>query len=259
MGRSIAIASGKGGVGKTTITGNLGIALAMRGVKTVLVDADIAMANLSLLLGMQNSPITLHEILMGEAAIEDGIYQGPKGVELIPSGLSLDSYRKADPSRIRGVIKKLETMYDYVLIDAPAGIETTVMAVLSSAQQTLIVTAPNTPSVLDAVKTKSVTQALQGKPIGVIVNMFRGEQGEVKKDDIAKLLELPLYGTIPYDEEMRKTFLTKKIEPVILRAPNAPSSRAIHEIAENLSGIKMDTNVKKESIFSKILSFFKKK
>lgn len=259
MGRSITFASGKGGVGKTSIVGNLGIALAMRGLKTVVVDADIAMANLSLLLGMQNSPITLHEILMGEAAIEDGIYSGPEGVEVIPSGLSLDSYKKADPARIRGVIKRLESTYEYVLLDAPAGIETTVMASLSASQQTLIVTAPTTPSLLDALKTKSVTQSLHGKPVGVIINFFRGEKGEIKKEDIAKLLELPLYGVVPYDDAMRKSFFSKQTAPVIVRSPNSPSAKAIHEIADNISGVKIQRQQQKTSFLSKLFSIFKKK
>lgn len=101
MGRIITLASGKGGVGKTSITANLGIALVQRGNKVLLVDADVAMANLSLLLGMQSSPITLHDVLLGEATIRDATYDGPGGVHFIPSGLSLDSCADDDGNWLR--------------------------------------------------------------------------------------------------------------------------------------------------------------
>src|SRR3989338_8722844 len=107
MGRSIAIVSGKGGVGKTSICANLGIALAQRGVSVCLVDADIAMANLSLLLGMQSSPITLHDVLLGEAGVQDAIYDGPKGVKFVPSGLSLENYRRVDSERLAKVVTSI--------------------------------------------------------------------------------------------------------------------------------------------------------
>src|SRR3989344_3148945 len=128
MSRVIALASGKGGVGKTTITANLGIALAQRGQRVLLIDADIAMANLSLILGMHSSPITLHDVLLGEASIQDAIYDGPAGIAFIPSGLSLESYRRVDSERLEQVVESIKDQFDFILLDAPAGIEKNVTA-----------------------------------------------------------------------------------------------------------------------------------
>jgi len=249
MGRSITIASGKGGVGKTTLTANVGIALAMSGHKVLLVDADVAMANLSLLLGMQNSPITLHEVLIGEASVEDAIYSGPKGIELIPSGLSLESYRRVDSERLKSVIESLEDHYDFVLLDAPAGIERNVLSALSSVKQVLIVTTPNSPSIADALKTKIVAQRLNAKPFGVILNMVRGEKGELEKEEVVKIMELPAYGIVPYDPEVRKTFLLKDSKPIILRKPDSPAAKAITQVAMKLGGKKIELEAKKKGFF----------
>lgn len=256
MGRSITIASGKGGVGKTTLTANIGIALAMSGHKVLMVDADVAMANLSLLLRMQNSPITLHEVLMGEATIEDAIYAGPKGVDLVPSGLSLESYRKVDSERLKSVIESMESHYDFILLDAPAGIERNVLSALSAVGQVLIVTMPNSPSIADALKIKIVAQRLNAKPFGFMLNMVRKEKGELQKDEVMKILELPVYGVIPYDPEVRKTFLMKDSKPILLRKPDSPAARAIQQTALKLGGKKIEIKAGKKGFF--LSRFFKR-
>ncbi|MCZ7383134.1 MAG: AAA family ATPase [Candidatus Methanoperedens sp.] len=120
--RVYTIASGKGGTGKSTTTLNLGTALAMLGKKTIIIDADIGMANLGLLLGLEKSKITLHEVLSGEAEIKDATYSGPAGLLIVPSGLTLKGFQKANPDKLKNVVSKLTEGMDYVLIDAPAGI-----------------------------------------------------------------------------------------------------------------------------------------
>ncbi len=263
MGTVYALASGKGGVGKTTITANLGIALAQRGKKVLLVDADIAMANLSLLLGMHSSPITLHDVLLGESSLQDAIYDGPGGISFVPSGLSFESYRRVDSARLAGVIASVKEDFDYVLLDAPAGIETNVMSALSASDNVLLVTMPISPSIADVLKTKIVAERLGAKPIGLIINFVRGEKGEVFPDDIMKMLELPIYGMVPYDEDIRKSFMREKIMPTILFKPNAKAVEAINQIAEKLTGvtttIKTSTGNPITRFLNKLFSMFKRK
>lgn len=249
MARVITIASGKGGVGKTTLTANIGIALAMREKKVLLVDADVAMANLSLLLGMQSSPITLHDVLLGESSVKDAIYDGPQGVNLIPSGLSLESYRRVDSERLESVIKSVAENYDYVLLDAPAGIEKNVMSAISAGEELLLVTMPDSPSIADVLKTKIVAQRLGSKPIGVIINFIRDEKGEVSSDDIMKMLELPVYGRIPYDPEVRRSFMQEKVSPVIIRRPDAPASIAMQKTAAKLAGLPVEFETARKTNF----------
>ncbi len=261
MGRVIAIASGKGGTGKTTITANLGIALSKMGQKVLLIDADVAMANLSLLLGMQSSPITLHDVLLGEAQVHDSIYDGPMGVRFIPSGLSLDNYKRVDSERLSSVVSQLTDKYDYILLDVAAGIEKNVLSALSASQETVIVTMPTSPAIADALKTKIVAQRLGSKVIGVIVNFVMNETGEITKNDIANMLELPIYGSVPYDPEVRKSFMQEKVSPVIVRKPDCPAAVEVVKIASRLTGLKVteSTAPKKGGFLQALFSIFKKK
>ncbi len=261
MGRVIAIASGKGGTGKTTITANLGIALSKLGQKVLLIDADVAMANLSLILGMQSSPITLHDVLLGEAQVQDAIYDGPEGVRFIPSGLSLDNYKRVDSERLTTIVSELTEQYDYILLDVAAGIEKNVLSALSASQETLLVTMPTSPAIADALKTKIVAQRLNSKVIGVVINFVMSEKGEITKNDISNMLELPVYGNVPYDPEVRKSFMQEKVSPVIVRKPSSPASEEITKVASRLTGIKAPENVqvKKVGFLEKLFSFFKKK
>jgi septum site-determining protein MinD len=265
MGKVLTIASGKGGVGKTTITANLGIALSQKGKRVLLVDADVAMANLSLLLGMHSSPITLHDVLLGESSIQDAIYDGPAGVFFIPSGLSLESYRRVDPERLESIISSIKEDFDFILIDSPPGIEKSVLSALKAADFILLITTPTSPSVADILKTKIVAQRIGVQPLGVIINFVRGEKGEIKDEDIMKMLELPIYGIIPFDDEVRKSFMQEKILPVVLRKPKSPASIAVNQIADKLIGRKVEfkpTKTRENPIkrfLNKFSSIFKRK
>jgi len=260
MARVITIASGKGGTGKTTLTANLGICLSKLGKKVLLVDADVAMANLSLILGMQSSPITLHDVLLGEAQVHDSIYDGPEGVHFIPSGLSLDNYKRVDSERLIGIVEQLDESYDFILLDAAAGIEKNVLSALSSAQETLIVTMPTSPAIADALKTKIVAQRLKSKVIGVIINFIMNEKGEINKQEVSNILELPIYGAVGFDAEIRKTFMQQKVYPVTIRKPDSEASKEFQRIASRLTGIKViEKKEQKVGFLQRLLSKFRKK
>jgi septum site-determining protein MinD len=105
MFRAYTIASGKGGTGKTTVTVNLGTSLAQLGKETFILDADIGMANLGLVLGLESVPVTLHEVLAGKASVDDAIYEGPNGLKVVPSGISLQGFQNADPEKMKDVMR----------------------------------------------------------------------------------------------------------------------------------------------------------
>ncbi len=252
MGRVITIASGKGGTGKTTITANLGIALSKSGKKVLLIDADVAMANLSLLLGMQSSPITLHDVLLGESNVHDSVYDGPSGIHFIPSGLSLENYKRVDSERLASIIEELSPEYDYILLDAAAGIEKNVLSAITASQELILVTMPTTPSVADALKTKLVSQRLNCKVSGVIINFIMGEKGEISKKDISEMLELPVIGEIPYDSEVRRSFMREKVMPVIENNPGAPAAIEIVKVASKITGENIIVKEKKKGFLAKL-------
>ena len=140
--RAYTIASGKGGTGKTTVTVNLGTSLAQLGKETYIMDADIGMANLGLILGLEDVPITLHEVLSGKASINEAIYEGPNGVKVIPSGLSLQGFQQANPEKMRDVMRDIVSRCDFLLIDAPAGISRDGVIPLAIADEVILVVNP---------------------------------------------------------------------------------------------------------------------
>ncbi|MFQ5975659.1 MAG: AAA family ATPase, partial [Candidatus Hydrothermarchaeales archaeon] len=143
MGISICIASGKGGTGKTTLSANLGVALGEIGKNIIILDADIEMANLALHFGLEGTAITLHMVLSGESNIQDVIYEGPAGVKVVPSGISLYSLIKVDPDRLGGVLQELMKTVDILLIDAPAGLGKSAVVALASTQEVILIVNPD--------------------------------------------------------------------------------------------------------------------
>lgn len=260
MGEVIAIISGKGGVGKTTLTGNLSIALVELGYSVLVIDADLAMANLSLLMGLKTPPITIHDVLLGSAPVQDAIYDGPAGVKIIPAGLSISFYTRVDVERLVTITKELQKKYDYVLIDSPAGIERNVLATMSASTQILLITEPTAPSVADAFKAKIVAQRLNQRVLGVVINKYSNVKGEISETEIMKMLELPSYGKIPYSEDARESFLLKKIKPVLVHSPSSPVSNSFRAVARKITGKEVDTDVKpkKKKPFSGFFASFKK-
>jgi septum site-determining protein MinD len=192
--------------------------------------------------------------------VRDAIYDGPEGVRFIPSGLSLDNYKRVDSERLSGVISQVSDEYDFILLDVAAGIEKNVLSALSASQETLMVTMPTSPAIADALKTKIVAQRLGSKVIGVVINFVLNEKGEISKNDISNMLELPVYGSVPYDAEVRKSFMQEKVSPVIVRKPDSPASLEVMKVASRLTGLKApEVQTKKQSIFEKLFSFFRKK
>jgi septum site-determining protein MinD len=257
--RIIAFASGKGGVGKTTIVANLGLALARQGKKVLMVDTDLAMANLSLVLGMETSPITLNDVLKGDAGVWDIIYDGPEKINIMPASLGLQDTQRLDLGKLPNIIKQVAPKYDFVLLDCPAGIGEDTLASMASSTEVFLVVNPHSLSIADALKTKMAALRINAKPVGLIINMYAGLKGEIPEKDIISMLEIPLYGVVPYDEEVRKTFYYKKIQPVIMRNPNAEASKAIVGVAGKILGIEISMKRESKGFFAWIKSLFSKK
>lgn len=235
-GRSIVFASGKGGTGKTTTVANIGVALAQFGKDVILIDADITMANLSLILGMEDIPITLHDVLAGEAELKDAIYEGPAGVKVIPGGLSLEKVKKARPERLRELIREISQMGDFILIDAPAGLELTSVTALLIGKELIVVTNPEISAITDSLKTKLVAEKLGTLPLGVILNRVTNEKTELSREEIEAILEVPVIGIVPEDPEVKRA--SAYGVPLVIKNPTSPAAIAYKQIAAKLAGIK---------------------
>ncbi|MBS3815157.1 MAG: cell division ATPase MinD [Hadesarchaea archaeon] len=232
MSRIINFASGKGGTGKTTVTANVAVAASQMGKNICVLDADVPMANLSLVYGFDDLDITLHEILAGENDLDEAIYSGPGGVKAVPSGMSLNGVRKANLQNLKSVVEELSEEFEIILIDCPSGLGEEAVSALQIADELVLVTMPEITCLSDALKTKIVSERFGADVLGVVISRAMEEDLDVPEEEVKEMLELPVLGTIPEDPEIRES--TTYGEPVVLRKPDSPSGKALIELASNL-------------------------
>jgi len=252
--RVYTIASGKGGTGKTTTTVNLGAAFAGLGKKTLILDADIGMANLGLLLGLEKSKVTLHEVLAGSANIEDAIYEGPNGLKVVPSGISLQGFQNSNPEKLHDIMGELVEKFDFMLIDAPAGISKDGVVPLAIADEVILVVNPEISSIADALKTKILVEMLDNVVMGAVLNKAGSTATEFSKEKVEKLLDLTVLETVPEDVNVRNAAAFKM--PVVIKDPESPAAVAFKRLAASLTGENIPVEpetVKKEGFVDRLV------
>ncbi len=227
--------SGKGGVGKTTVTANLGIELAKMEKKVLLIDGDLASGNLALHFGLERTTPALHDILSGKVKkIEKAVQKLPKGVDILPAGYSLQGFLRSNMDLLPHVITKISEDYDIVLVDSPPGVSKNTLTPLKAADGSILITTPELPSIATTVKMKAVIDLLEGALVGVIINRLRKpsflRRGGMKLDEIRAKIEVEILGVIPEDENVPRAIQAKK--PVVLHKPRAPASKAFRELAK---------------------------
>ncbi|MFH1424278.1 MAG: cell division ATPase MinD [archaeon] len=235
MTRLIAVASGKGGVGKTTSTVNIGAALAKFGRNVIVLDANLTTPNVGLHLGMHGPLTTLNDVIEGKATITDAIYLHHSGLRVIPAGISLRHLKSADPARLWDIMLDLFGSAEVVLLDTPAGLESGAKAVLDAAEEVLIITNPEVPAVTDALKTIRVAKHSGAQPIGVVINKVTNDHGEMSKEEVEAMLDLPVIAQIPFDKEITRSIKMKS--PIVLRYPTSPAAKAYTKLSADLVGI----------------------
>ncbi|WP_456371672.1 cell division ATPase MinD [Methanocaldococcus sp.] len=253
----ITIASGKGGVGKTTTSASLAVGLAKLGKKVLAVDGDISMANLGILFNMEKKKPSLHEVLSGEADIKEAIYKHRTGVYVLPTSLSLEGYKKSDIDLLPDVINDIEDEFEYIIIDAPAGLNREMATHLAVADKLLLVVTPEMFSIIDAVRLKESAE-MAGTPLmGIVLNRVGRDFGEMRKNEIEMLIKGKVLVEVPEDENVRAGAL--KNMSVIEYRPNSPASLAYMKLASILAGVPIDFDIKikkKESFIDKIKKLF---
>lgn len=232
MARIIVFASGKGGTGKTTVVANLGTALAQLGKKTIALDADVTMANLGLILGLEGKKITLHEVLSGKKKAKQAVYNGPAGLKVVPCGMSLNGVQKVKLERLKKAVLGLAANADFLLVDSPSGMGHDSITALAVAQEAIFVITPNFASVLEAMKIKRVAERLHVKSPELIINRASGERTDLPQKEIESILELPVLGVIPEDIEVKHAIALG--EAVVVRSSKAPAAKAFKKLAATL-------------------------
>jgi septum site-determining protein MinD len=236
--RRIVLTSGKGGVGKTTTTANLGAALALRGKRVVLVDADIGLRNLDLVLGVEKRIVfDLVEVVEGRCQLRQALIKDKRleNLSILPAAQTRDKTAVSE-AQMAEVVTQLGALCDYVLIDCPAGIEHGFRNAVAGATEAIVVTTPEVSAIRDADRVigKLNERAL---PLRLIVNRLRPEMvrsGEMLSvDDVTDILSAELLGIIPDDEEVIDT--TNRGEPVVL-SPDSRLAAIYLKIARRIEG-----------------------
>lgn len=239
MGEVIVVTSGKGGVGKTTTTANLGTGFALMGKKVVLVDADIGLRNLDVVMGLENRivydlvDVTEGNCRLKQALIRDKRYET---LYLLPAAQTRDK-TAVSPDQMKQLCQELAQEFDYVIIDCPAGIEQGFKNAIAGADRAVIVTTPEVSAVRDADRIIGLLESEGKSNPKLIVNRIRPKM--VKKgdmmdiDDIIEILAVDLLGIIPEDEYI--VISTNRGEPAITN-PVSLASTAYKNIVRRLMG-----------------------
>ncbi|MDE5083628.1 MAG: septum site-determining protein MinD [Trichodesmium sp. St16_bin2-tuft] len=244
MSRIIVITSGKGGVGKTTCTANLGMALAQQGRQVAVIDADFGLRNLDLLLGLENRIVyTAVEVLSGECRLEQAIVRDKRQPRLSLLPAAQNRLKEAvTPQQMQELIDMLIPKYEYILIDSPAGIEQGFQNAIAPAQEALIITTPEISAVRDADRVIGLLEAHNIKKINLIVNRIKPQMVEADEmmsvQDVEEILAIPLMGIIPDDEKVIVS--TNRGEPLVLTENPSQAGLEFNNIARRLDGEKVD-------------------
>lgn len=231
MTRLVAIASGKGGVGKTTMAINLACALSQIGLDSVVVDADIKAPNVSLHLGSPKVKATLHSVLAGRSRPFDALYlHTPSGTRLVPGDISLGS--AIESRHLLGLARNIEGLAHIALVDSAPGLGEEALAVLKGANEVIVITTPDMPSIVDTLKTIKAANEFGVRVRGAIVNRVHSDEQELQLDNVQKLLGVPLIGVVPEDDAVRESLRMK--HPVVYSHPDSAAAAAIKKCAESL-------------------------
>jgi septum site-determining protein MinD len=237
-GRRIVVTSGKGGVGKTTTTANVGAALAKRGRSIILIDADIGLRNLDLVMGLEKRIVfDLVEVVEGRCQLRQALIKDKRfeSLSILPAAQTREK-DAITQEQFASVVAKAAEQAEYVLIDCPAGIEGGFRNALAGAAEAIVVTTPEVSAIRDADRVVGKLQE-RHMPARLIVNRLRPEMvrtGDMLSvDDVCEILALELLGVIPDDEEIIDT--TNRGQPVVLE-DNSRLRGVYDNIARRLEG-----------------------
>jgi septum site-determining protein MinD len=239
MGEVIVVTSGKGGVGKTTTTANLGAALALRGKKVVLVDTDIGLRNLDVVMGLENRIVyDVVDVVEGTCRLKQALIKDKRfdNLYLLPAAQTRDK-NAVTVEQMSELCEKLKESFDFILIDCPAGIEQGFKNAIAGATRAVVVTNPEVSAVRDADRIIGLLEAHEIKDIRLVINRIRQDmvkRGDMMdKQDILEILAIDLLGLVPDDESIIVS--TNKGEPAILDTKSI-AGQAYRNIAKRILG-----------------------
>ncbi|WP_455618184.1 septum site-determining protein MinD [Eisenbergiella sp.] len=262
MSEVIVITSGKGGVGKTTTTANVGTGLAMLNKKVIMIDTDIGLRNLDVVMGLENRIVyNLVDVVEGNCRLNQALIKHKKysNLCLLPSAQTRDK-DSVSPEQMRALIDELRENFDYVLLDCPAGIEQGFKNAIAGADRAFVVTTPEVSAIRDADRIVGLLEANEMQRIDLIINRIRMDmvkRGDMLKvEDVNEILSLPLIGVVPDDEQI--VVSTNQGEPLV--GSSSMAGQAYMNVCKRLLGedvpfLNLDA---KRGMMSKLKDMFKK-
>ncbi|MBO9599426.1 MAG: septum site-determining protein MinD [Cohnella sp.] len=260
MGEAIVVTSGKGGVGKTTTSANIGTALALLGQKVCLVDTDIGLRNLDVVMGLENRIVyDLIDVAEGRCRVNQALIKDKRFDELymLPAAQTKDK-NDVSPEQVKQIVDSLKPDFDYIIIDCPAGIEQGFRNAIAGATQAIVVTTPENAAVRDADRVIGLLEKSHIASPKLVINRIRpnmmksGDMLEI--DDICQVLAIDLIGIVPDDEMVIKA--ANQGEPTVMN-PNSRAAIAYRNIARRILGetVPLSQLEEKAGMFRKVKKF----
>jgi len=258
MAKVIVITSGKGGVGKTTVTANLGAALAFMGNKVLTIDADIGLRNLDMILGLENRIVyDIVDVVEGTVTPEKAFVKDKRSesLYLLPAAQTKNK-EAVSGEQLSSIVERVKYNFNFIIIDSPAGIEGGFRTAATPAEEALVVVNPEVSSVRDADRVIGLLESMGKDKIHLIVNRIRSarvKKGEMLSvEDIEDVLRIKKIGVIPDEEKM--VDYTNKGEPIVL-SDNIGAGAALTNVARRLMGedVAFSELEDKKGFFSRLL------
>lgn len=224
MGEVYTIAGGKGGVGKTTATINIGIGLEQEGHDVVIVDADLGMTNLGGMLGIDHRP-TIHDVLAGRAPLSEALVEGPAGVTVLPGSDQLEAFVDASPDNLRPLIEELRPAFDAVIVDTGSGLCQETVVPMRVADSAILITTPEPVAMEDTRKMAELADTVDTGLLGAVVLQA---DPDTTIPEIADELDVTVLAAVPKDREAAGN------EPVVVNYPDRLATQAYETLAQKL-------------------------
>jgi len=245
--RVIGVISGKGGIGKTTFSINLGIALSNFGKKALVIDCNVTTPHLAYYLGAGNYSITINDIFREELDAKFAPLSR-EGVMFIPASEDLKDIINLDIGNLRKHVTKLtkKDMYDFIILDSAPGLGREALSVLRACDEIIFVTSPTIPTLTDVTRCAEVASMMGHRNFKIVLNMVRNKNYELKALKARSFFRTPILGSIPFDENVMDS--TSLGVPIMWYRPKCKVSENYMEVAANLIGV----NYEKPSLFKRI-------
>lgn len=258
--RIYTITSGKGGVGKTTATANLAVALAMRGQRVVAIDADIGLRNLDVVMGLENRIVyDLVDVVEGRCRLRQAMVRDKRLADLylLPAAQTRDK-TAVQPEQMVEICATLRPEFDFILVDSPAGIEQGFRNAIAPADEALVVTTPEVSAVRDADRIIGLIEAAEKESMRLIINRLRPQmvrrEDMLSVEDVIDVLAVDLLGIIPEDEQVIVS--TNRGQPLAMDG-RSPAGKGFNNIAARMMGEDVPImSFESETLFSRVRRFF---